>query len=235
MATPTSNQARSNEEGKRLYKTGHQSYLHHSFSCRLPPRFLVANSCLHSSFMASLSLHPAPSLSPPAGLLPLSHRPSSLICSRRPRTPSVVVRSSACCCSSSLYSVLGVERDVTLTTIKSAYRHLARLCHPDTCPDSDAQKCTEMFLRVQEAYETLSDPERRADYDYALLHSSSRGFPSNLKWPPARRTRATDRSDTSATWKLQWEEQLNRLKLRQRAATWSAKVRNRNLHGAPLC
>jgi molecular chaperone DnaJ len=60
------------------------------------------------------------------------------------------------------YEVLGVPRDATEADIKKAFRSLARELHPDVseAPDTDGR-----FREVAEAYEVLSDPERRATYD----------------------------------------------------------------------
>jgi len=60
------------------------------------------------------------------------------------------------------YRVLGVARTAGWRTIRSAYRRLARRFHPDLAetPEADTR-----FLLIQEAYETLSDPEKRRQYD----------------------------------------------------------------------
>ena len=55
-----------------------------------------------------------------------------------------------------------VERDADASTIKRAYRKKARELHPDVSDEPDAE---ERFRRVTEAYEVLSDEERRATYD----------------------------------------------------------------------
>ncbi len=60
------------------------------------------------------------------------------------------------------YKTLDVPRDATADQIKSSYRKLARRYHPDTNSDSGAEA---RFKQVTEAYEVLSDPERRAQYD----------------------------------------------------------------------
>ena len=61
------------------------------------------------------------------------------------------------------YEVLGVARDADETTIKKAFRKLARQLHPDVnAHDPDAE---EKFKEAAEAYEILNDPERRATYD----------------------------------------------------------------------
>lgn len=61
-----------------------------------------------------------------------------------------------------LYELLGVDRDADDTTIKKAYRRLARQLHPDVNPDPESQ---EQFKQVTAAYEVLSDPQKRASYD----------------------------------------------------------------------
>src|SRR3982750_2254912 len=61
------------------------------------------------------------------------------------------------------YEVLGVARDADETAIKKAFRRLARELHPDVNKhDPDAE---EKFKEAAEAYEVLSDAERRATYD----------------------------------------------------------------------
>ena len=65
--------------------------------------------------------------------------------------------------SEDLYQTLGVGRDATKDEIKKAHRKLALKFHPDKNPDSkDAQ---EKFKRIQEAYDVLSDEDKRAAYD----------------------------------------------------------------------
>ncbi|HET7508347.1 MAG TPA: molecular chaperone DnaJ, partial [Solirubrobacterales bacterium] len=60
------------------------------------------------------------------------------------------------------YEVLGVSRDASETEIKKAFRRLARELHPDVNQESDAE---ERFKEAAEAYEVLSDAERRQTYD----------------------------------------------------------------------
>ncbi len=60
------------------------------------------------------------------------------------------------------YDVLGVARDASADEIKKAYRRLARELHPDVNPSPDA---AERFKLVTHAYDVLSDPEQRQQYD----------------------------------------------------------------------
>jgi molecular chaperone DnaJ len=61
------------------------------------------------------------------------------------------------------YSILGVSRTATDKDIKAVYRRLARQYHPDVNPGNKAAE--ERFKLINEAYEVLSDPEKRKKYD----------------------------------------------------------------------
>src|SRR5216683_5512350 len=61
------------------------------------------------------------------------------------------------------YKVLGVERNATAAQIKSAYRKLARKHHPDVNPNN--KQAEQLFKQANEAYQVLSDPEKRKKYD----------------------------------------------------------------------
>src|SRR5438552_13527510 len=62
-----------------------------------------------------------------------------------------------------LYILLGVEREATLEDIKRAYKRLARRFHPDINPGD--RMAAMQFRQIADAYETLSDPDRRRRYD----------------------------------------------------------------------
>lgn len=60
------------------------------------------------------------------------------------------------------YEILGIEKDATQEQIKIAYHTLAKKYHPDV---NDASNAAALFRLIKEAYETLSDPQKRAEYD----------------------------------------------------------------------
>ena len=60
------------------------------------------------------------------------------------------------------YEVLGVSKQATDDEIKKAYRALAKKYHPDVSTEPDAE---EKFKEVQEAYDVLSDPQKREQYN----------------------------------------------------------------------
>ena len=64
-----------------------------------------------------------------------------------------------------LYAILKVERSATASDIKSAYRRLARLYHPDHNTEDNA---AEVFAHIAKAYSVLGDPKRRVWYDKML-------------------------------------------------------------------
>jgi curved DNA-binding protein len=63
------------------------------------------------------------------------------------------------------YEDLGVPRTASADEIKRAYRQLARKHHPDLATASEKAEASERFKEINEAYEVLSDTEKRAKYD----------------------------------------------------------------------
>jgi hypothetical protein len=69
------------------------------------------------------------------------------------------------------YEVLGVKKAAKASDIRSAYRQLVLKHHPDRSKDP---KSTDVFIRITEAYEILSDPQRRKNYDAILSMEAAR-------------------------------------------------------------
>jgi hypothetical protein len=79
------------------------------------------------------------------------------------------------------YALLGVDPGATVAQIKKAYRKLARQHHPDTNP-GDPQAAAR-FRQITEAYETLTDPNRRDAYDRTRPKSKATPTGTNLAEP----------------------------------------------------
>lgn len=78
------------------------------------------------------------------------------------------------------YKVLGVKKEASVDEIKKAYRTLARKHHPDKNPDNAAAEAR--FKEVSEAYDVLSDPKTRAEYDEARsLFGNGARFPGGFR------------------------------------------------------
>jgi molecular chaperone DnaJ len=82
-----------------------------------------------------------------------------------------------------LYEVLGVKKDASADEIKKAYRKLARQHHPDKNPGDKAAE--ERFKEIQSAYDVLSDPEKRKQYDQVgprMFGGGGPGDGGNFNW-----------------------------------------------------
>lgn len=134
----------------------------------------------------------------------------------------------------SLYDLLGISQNGSLAEIKQAYKQLARKYHPDVCPDPDrTEEYTKRFVQVQEAYEVLSDPPRRALYDQMLVMGFKNYSYSTLS--ARKRSDYYSQQDVGREhWKSRWESQLAGLKRRSayedagRPLSWAARVRREN-------
>jgi curved DNA-binding protein len=82
------------------------------------------------------------------------------------------------------YEILGVGREADQKEIKRAFRRLARKYHPDVNPED--MQAEERFKEINEAYEVLSDPEKRAKYDRLgrewSRHQGAGGGPEGFDW-----------------------------------------------------
>ena len=90
------------------------------------------------------------------------------------------------------YEVLGVPRTASADDIKRAYRQLARKHHPDLKPAAERTQAAERFKEINEAYEVLSDPDKRGKYDALGAnwksgmdfspHDGERGHAATAEW-----------------------------------------------------
>lgn len=88
------------------------------------------------------------------------------------------------------YAVLDVPRDATADDIKKAYRKLALKWHPDRHPEGERAEAEVEFKRIAEAYEVLSDPDKRSRYDRfgEDWKQGEEGRPSGPSGPETRMT-----------------------------------------------
>ncbi|KAL0906594.1 hypothetical protein M5K25_025100 [Dendrobium thyrsiflorum] len=125
----------------------------------------------------------------------------------------------------SFYELLGIPVSGSHDDIKRAYKQLARKYHPDVSPPDRTEEYTQRFILVQEAYETLSDPECRALYDRYL----ARG----LHYALSARRRFGEELEEKSGWKNRWQDQLVELKRRSTTKnsedhlSWGARMRRR--------
>ncbi len=95
------------------------------------------------------------------------------------------------------YEVLGVPRTATADDIKRAYRQLARKHHPDLQPAAERNRAAERFKEINEAYEVLSDADKRARYD--ALGSGYRSG-TDFTPPPGSEWRTTTTTGGPGEW-----------------------------------
>lgn len=101
------------------------------------------------------------------------------------------------------YAILGLARDATPQQVATAYRRLAKQFHPDLHPDKEVAA---RMRRLNEAWEILSSPERRAAYDAGR---PARSVPANGHWGASRdpiRPASPTTTRTWATWRATADE-----------------------------
>ncbi|KAA8527906.1 hypothetical protein F0562_035225 [Nyssa sinensis] len=125
----------------------------------------------------------------------------------------------------SFYELLGIPETGTLVEIKQAYKQLARKYHPDVSPPDRVDEYTQRFIRVQEAYETLSDPRQRALYDRDM----ARGL--HLAFSARKLYQSDEQMEERSEWKSRWQAQVSELKRRSMNEdtrgnmSWGARMR----------
>ena len=174
--------------------------------------------------MDALSLSSSLSISKPFCCLPLSNkqqRPSHLnlaVSCRATKLKGLEYESS----SGNFYKMLCLSpKSATTDEIRRAYRSMALQYHPDVCHDpSMKEQSTRMFVQLNAAYETLSNPMLKAQYDCEL------GLESKMN--------VSDDDDDGECWKSRWQEQVVELKTRsrrrmeQKGGSWSGRMRTQN-------
>ncbi|XP_063725275.1 dnaJ homolog subfamily C member 18-like [Symsagittifera roscoffensis] len=71
------------------------------------------------------------------------------------------------------YQLLELQRDCSVDDIRRSYRRLALKLHPDKNPDGERKTCESNFQKINEAFMTLNDPEKRSEYDLYLDNESN--------------------------------------------------------------
>ncbi|KAG6433157.1 hypothetical protein SASPL_104765 [Salvia splendens] len=128
--------------------------------------------------------------------------------------PCSTAQISAAKTKETLYELLGIAENVNkFSDIKKAYKRMARMYHPDVSPPDRVDEYTRRFIKVHEAYETLSNPQTRARYDRELAFGG--GFSS----PP--------RKHQEKEWRSGWRSQLDELQRRdcRERSTWGSRMR----------
>ncbi|XP_071705787.1 chaperone protein dnaJ 20, chloroplastic-like [Rutidosis leptorrhynchoides] len=191
--------------------------------------------CCNNGFISRI-----PTTTPPSILIPKTHfpipssfQPTSKIKSFRPVVTAAAVKDGGGSVSQtvvedlSFYELLGIPETVTVLEIKQAYKQLARKYHPDVSPPGRVDEYTQRFIRVQEAYETLSDPNRRALYDRDMAMGIHFGFNS-------RSHQRNDEKMAKSEWRGQWQSQLSGLRRRSmykessKNTSWAARMRKQS-------
>ena len=104
-----------------------------------------------------------------------------------------------------LYKLLGLSREASQDDIRKAHRKLVRKYHPDANPEDP--RAEEHFKEIQQAYEVLSNPQKRQDYDRRLRASSSRAKTNR----PRPRGAASSRSGGNTTSSVDLSDLLGKL------------------------
>ncbi|XP_047314727.1 chaperone protein dnaJ 20, chloroplastic-like [Impatiens glandulifera] len=132
----------------------------------------------------------------------------------------------------SFYELLGISEKCNSVEIKQAYKQLARKYHPDVSPADRVEEYTERFIRVHEAYETLSDPGMRAMYDCDMMRGIHLSFSSRNRCQSDEGMMNNNRE-----WRNRWQMQLWEMGMRRNVRrkeeeeersenlTWGARMR----------
>ena len=128
-----------------------------------------------------------------------------------------------------LYGVLGLSTGASQEDIRKAHRRLVREYHPDANPGDDSAE--ERFKEVQHAYEVLSDPKKKREYDEGQLRTSSRGegHPARARARSEANARAAGRRKNTSSEDL--SDLLSRLKAAFRDARTGESASDQHVFG----
>lgn len=122
------------------------------------------------------------------------------------------------------YDILQVNKNASPEIIEKAYKILAKKYHPDLQPEDQKKQAEEILKEINEAYEVLSTPEKKKDYDDSLLeeetqkHSESNSYynhentGTNFNSIPIHELKYRQQQELLRQQKLQQEQQLQREK-----------------------
>ncbi|XP_058782171.1 chaperone protein dnaJ 11, chloroplastic-like [Vicia villosa] len=103
--------------------------------------------------------------------------------------------------ATSLYEVLRIKPGASHSEIKSAYRSLAKVYHPDAAAQRFLECGDRDFIEIRKAYETLSDPSARAMYDMSLMAAQcERNRQFSVSVTPKRYSSGYTRWETDQCW-----------------------------------
>ncbi|KAG2705151.1 hypothetical protein I3760_05G039300 [Carya illinoinensis] len=130
--------------------------------------------------------------------------------------------------TTNFYEVLSLSpNNASINEIKKAYRSMALRYHPDVCPPPMKEESTRMFVKLNAAYRTLSDPVLRKEYDCELL--DLRSFERIFK------NMGINDDDHGTRISRSWQEQILELRRRsnfrmaeKEADSWGSRIRAQN-------
>lgn len=99
----------------------------------------------------------------------------------------------------SYYDILQIDKDASQNEIKKSFRRLALKYHPDKNKSTGSHQ---IFLRIVEAYEVLSDQNSRKKYDLALQVNKIQSSNNSNKWVPAADLSKYYSYDTIKNWSV---------------------------------
>ncbi|XP_035542152.1 chaperone protein dnaJ 20, chloroplastic-like [Juglans regia] len=155
---------------------------------------------------------------------------SSPIPCKRHLTGHVQAVSVSCrATTTTFYEVLSLSPDkASIDEVKKAYRTMALRYHPDVCPPLMKEESTRMFVQLNAAYRTLSDPVLRKEYDCEILME---GFGRST----FGRTSRMGGVDHDRGTRSRWEQQIVELKRRsncrmaEKEGSWGSRIRAHNM------